>query len=460
LDLADAIAESKKDVSSKSSAKSAKQAKAASMKKEKLATESSKRADESTLQDMEIECSEKTRSFNEKQELRTDEIEAIGKAIAIMSSSDVSSLLEGAATGSTIEGVAFALLRSGSSAEPASKGKHRDVRDFVEREAHRLKSHTFSLLVQRIDADPFAKVASLINDMIQKLLNEANEDAEHEGFCDTEMGKSKETRTKLTEDVDSLSASIEDGKSQIMSLTQDSADLAKEIEQLQAAYGEATKMRLAESKKNKETVTDAEAAGKAVDAATAILKDFYEKASVATSLVQGGNGQSGRAMARGHIRMDSEEWDALANANFEGQPDKKDKQSFGEAYKGNQDGATGVLAMLEIIRSDFSNLASETKAAEEESQKSFEEFVVETKKNSAVKSKKMELNDADKAAAQAKMQEDLKDLKSTQVELVAAERYYSKLVPQCIDKGSTFEERTKSREEEIQSLKEALKMLS
>lgn len=70
------------------------------------------------------------------------------------------------------------------------------------------------------------------------------------------------------------------------------------------------------------------------------------------------------------------------------------------------------------------------------------------------------MNEADKAQAQAKMQEDLKDLKSTQVELVAAERYYSKLVPQCVDKGVTYEERTKARASEIQSLKEALKMLS
>jgi hypothetical protein len=346
LDLSDSIAATKKDVSSKTEMKASKQEKAASLKKEKAATESTHAEDESTLKDIDLECSAKTQSFNDKQELRTDEIEAISKAIAIMSSPDVSSFIEGAGTSGVTQGVSFAQLRSGSSAELTSKGKHRDVRDFVVSEGQRLKSRTLSLLVQRIDADPFGKVEKLIQDMIEKLLKEQNEDAEHEGFCDTEMGKSKETRTQLTEDVDSLSASIEDAKSLIMTLSQDNADLAKGIEELQASYAEATKMRLAESKKNKETVADAEAAVKAVDAATAILKDFYEEASIATSLAQGGGRQSSSVKTRGHIRMDSEEWDALANVNYEARPDKKKKETFGEAYKGNQDGATGVLAML------------------------------------------------------------------------------------------------------------------
>ena len=52
---------------------------------------------------------------------------------------------------------------------------------------------------------------------------------------------------------------------------------------------------------------------------------------------------------------------------------------------------------------------------------------------------------------------DIADLKSNQDELIAAEAYYEKLVPQCIDQGMTWEEKVKARESEIASLKEALK---
>lgn len=460
MDLKDAASGADKDASSKSSTKSKHQQKAALDKKQKRSTELVKAEDEGTLKDVEAECSEKTSSFEEKQQLRADEIEAIGKAISIMSSDDVGSFIESAAAAGKrmLASSAFAQLRSGS--ETAAQGRRHDVREFIVRESARLKSRSLSLLAERLEADPFTKIKGLIKGMVERLLKEANEDAEHEGFCDTEMGKSKATRTQLTEDIDSLTASVEDSKAEIMSLAESNSQLANSINDINAARAEAQKMRTAEKKKNKETVTDAEAAMKAVDAATAVLKDFYEKASQATALVQGG-GKLAQKVSSSGIRMGSDEWDALADPNGKAvdKGHKDGQQTFGDKFTGNQDGATGVLAMIEVIRSDFSNLAADTKSAEEVASKSFEEFMVESKKNLAMKAKKMELNEGDKAAAEKKVSEDTKDLKSNQAELVAAETYFEKLEAQCIAKGSSFEDRTKARAAEIQSLKEALKML-
>merc|ERR1719310_310664 len=172
--------------------------------------------------------------------------------------------------------------------------------------------------------------------------------------------------------------------------------------------------------------------------------------------------------------MGSDEWNALANPNFEptgagfgqGSEDKVDKghksgmQTFGKKYSGQQDEAGGVLAMLEVISSDFNNVIADTNAAESQSQTAYEDFMAESKRNKAMKEKKIDMDNADKAAAETKLQDDTKDLKGTQDELLAADRYYEKLVPQCFDKGMTFEERTKARESEISSLKQALKILS
>merc|ERR1719327_2211117 len=116
--------------------------------------------------------------------------------------------------------------------------------------------------------------------------------------------------------------------------------------------------------------------------------------------------------------------------------------------------------MLEVILSDFANVEADTKSAETTSQQAYDEFMTEAKKNTRVKSKKIQLDTADKVSTEQKLQEDTADLKRTQDELLAAERYYEKLVPQCIDKGMTYEERTAAREKEIASLKEALEILS
>merc|ERR1719158_1860511 len=347
--------------------------------------------------------------------------------------------------------------------------KHHRVIQFLESEGMRLRSAALGLLAKRMesgyaDVDPFAKVKKMIWDMIQKLNKEAAEDAAHEGFCDTEMGKSKITRNKLNEDIDGLSAEIEDLKATIMTLAEEIAELSKQVGELNSAMKEATALRQEEKAKNKQTIADAQAAQKAVEAATAVLKDFYEKAQLATALVQQGKS--------GGIKMGSEEWKAMANPNYAGSVDtwegtvKVDKQhkagmqTFGKTYKGQAESAGPILGLLEVIQSDFATLESDTVAAEEVSQKAYEEFMVDAKKNIAVKERKVEMDDADKATADTTLLEATKDLKSTEDELLAADRYFAKLKPQCIEAGVTFEERTRQRESEIQSLKEALEILS
>jgi len=291
-------------------------------------------------------------------------------------------------------------------------------------------------------------------------LEEANADAVKEGWCDTEMGKSKVTRNKLSEELDGLSAAIEDGKGTIMKLTQELADLADEIKDLDAQMGEATQLRQDEKTKNVATVEDSQGAQKAVAAATAVLKDFYAKAAQATGFIQ----QKSKPvlLSRG-VKMGTEEWAALANPNFEGTVDKGHKegmQTFGETYTGNQDAAGGVLALLEVALSDFANLEADTKAGEAEAAQSYESFMVESKKSKAKKSQKIEMDQADRVAAESKLQEDIAELKSTQDELIAADKYHEKLVPQCIDQGMSWDELVKARHDEINSLKEALEILN
>merc|ERR1719188_1375432 len=171
--------------------------------------------------------------------------------------------------------------------------------------------------------------------------------------------------------------------------------------------------------------------------------------------------------------MGSEEWNelanpnyenSLANPNFEGKVDtghKEGMQTFGDAEYGQQDEASfGVMALLEVIQSDFARLEADTDAAEAANQKAYDEFMIQSKRSKAVADRKIEMNNADKAAAEAKLSTDTADLKATQDELLAADRYHAKLVPQCIDRGMTFDERTAARAEEIASLKKALEILS
>jgi len=450
-DLVDSIDNANKDTEEKTADKEAKKEAIAENKKDLASTIQVKGEDENLLKNLDVECEEKTLSFQEKQKLRADEIEAIGKATEILSGDDVS--------GNAAEHLGLA--QTGSSfvqfmSRSNNEGIHRKIREFLLSESQRLHSKNLNLLAEKLAADPFAKVKKLIDDMITKLLEEANADAEKEGWCDTEMGKSKVTRNKLSEEIDGLDAAIEDGKATIMKLTQEVADLTKEIEDLDAEMSEATELRTNEKAKNKHTIMDAKAAQRAVGQATAVLKDFYAKAATATALIQ--TSKTEPAI----IHMGTEEWQALANPNFKGSIDKGHKdgmQTFGEAYTGNQDAAGGVMALLEVAMSDFANLEADTKASEAESEKTYNDYMTESKRSKSVKARKIEMDNSDKADANTKMQEDIAELKSTQDELIAADKYHEKLVPQCVDQGMTWEEVQKARQEEIASLKQALETL-
>merc|ERR1719262_308738 len=303
-DLIDSIENANKDVEEKTAEKESKIEKAAMDKKELAATIEVKAADEETLKNLDVECKQKQLSFEEKQQLRADEIEAIAKAIEILSDGRVDAGHQHIALVQT--GTSFVQDNSRNTFLGQSEGIHRRLREFLASEAQRLHSKNLGLLSEKVGADPFAKVKKLIDDMITRLLEEANADAEKEGWCDTEMGKSKVTRNKLSEEIDGLSAAIEDGKGTIMKLTQEVADLSDENRELDAQIGEATQLRAEEKTKNEATIEDAQGAQKAVAAATAVLKDFYAKAADATAFIQ----TKPSLLAKG-IKMGTPEWDSL-----------------------------------------------------------------------------------------------------------------------------------------------------
>mmetsp|Transcript_8231 Transcript_8231/g.17973 ORF Transcript_8231/g.17973 Transcript_8231/m.17973 type:complete len:717 (-) Transcript_8231:57-2207(-) len=456
-DLTDAIANAKKNTEEKTAEKERKQEAAALNKKQLAATTEDEASSSETLSDLEAECSQKKMSYEEKQTLRVEELEALDKAIEILSSPDLLGNAEKhLALSQASRSTSLLQRRSEVKQTAGAAGIRRRIREALESSATKLSSKRLGLLAERVAAEPFAKVKKLIDDMITRLLEEANADADHEGFCDMEMGKSKITRDKLSVEISELSAAAEEGKATIMRLGESIKLSSQEVDELTRMMNEASQVRSAEKAKNKETVKDSQEAQAALQAATAVLKDFYTKAAGATALLQEGS----RLVLPS---MGSEEWQALANTSFEGTVDKGHKagmQTYGETYVGKQSEETGVLAMLEVIESDFATLEADTKADEAASESSYEAFMTESKKTLATKKRSIEMETADKAASESQLQSDIADLKATQDQLIAAEHYHEKIDAQCVDKGMTFEERTKAREAEIASLKEALAMLN
>ena len=150
-------------------------------------------------------------------------------------------------------------------------------------------------------------------------MEEANEEAEHKGWCDTELSTNEQTRKEKTAAVETLHAEIDELSASIAKLTQEITDLTAEIAELDKAVAEATEIREKEKAENTQTIKDAQEAQTAVSQAVTVLKEFYEKAGEATALIQA----------------------------------KQKPEVFDEPYTGMQSESGGVLGMLEVIASDF-----------------------------------------------------------------------------------------------------------
>merc|ERR1719335_1789417 len=139
-------------------------------------------SDEKYLSDITATCEQKKSDFAKRQELRAGELDAIQKAIDIMSSDAVA--------GSGAKHLPSLLEKRSSFAQLRSSGMSRSqkaVANFLEAKARETNSRILSLISTKVAEDPFKKVSKMIKDMIIKLTEEATEEAEHKGFCDIEL---------------------------------------------------------------------------------------------------------------------------------------------------------------------------------------------------------------------------------------------------------------------------------
>merc|ERR1719512_450842 len=386
-------------------------------------TTATKEADEKYLKDLIATCEKKSSDFESRQALRAEELEAIAKAIEIISSEAVSGSAEKHLPQMLQRAAAFASLR----AELRSP-KQAEAALFLQGKAGQLSSRLLSTLAVRVADDPFVKVKKMIKDLLVRLMEEANEESEHKGWCDTELATNEATRKEKTEAVETLHAEIDELEASIAKLTADITELTKAVAELDKAMAEATDLRQAEKAKNEETVADSQAAQTAVAQALTVLKEFYSKAGDATALVQ------------------------------RQQPEAP--EIFDAPYKGMQSENGGVVGMLEVIESDFARLEADTKAAEASAQKEYDTFMTDSKVDKAQKTSDIEHKTAKKQDETQALTVNKKDLEGTQKELDAALAYFDKLKPSCVDAGVSYEDRVARREAEIQSLQEALRILN
>merc|ERR1719454_2371319 len=147
--------------------------------------------DSKKLQDLQGDCMTKSTEYEESQHSRSEELAALDKAKTILKEK----------TGGAAErSYSFLQLEVRSRATTKAQQVKDRVVVLVQSLAEKEGDKMMSLLAQRVQsamltsADPFAKVKGMIQEMIEKLVAEAQKEASHKAFCDKEMSETKAKR--------------------------------------------------------------------------------------------------------------------------------------------------------------------------------------------------------------------------------------------------------------------------
>merc|ERR1719333_1552916 len=216
-------------------------------------------------------------------------------------------------------------------------------------------------------------------------------------------------------------------------LTEEIDVLTKEISGLIFMRDEAEAERAEEKAENKATVLEAEEGLGATNMVIDILEKFYKTVAKETvfSLAQRGP--------------------------YEDAPEQSFK--IGEAYKGAQSTATGIIGMFEVMKADFERTIAETEYAEEQAEQDHLKFMTETGKSLVSKKTAKSEKEQYRAMTIEKLNSATEDLNTQTEILITSINELLELKPVCIDTGMSYEERVARREEEIAALNKALCIL-
>merc|ERR1719217_283619 len=165
--------------------------------------------------------------------------------------------------------------------------KKKALLKMLNHDAKKLHSKKLSALSAQISTTgPFDKITKLIQELIERLLQEAADEANHKGWCDKEMTEAKEQRSRKALMIKELNDALSSNEARRDILATEVEKLTAEIAELESALEKSTKQREEESEENGVTVKEAQEGKEAIEEALDMLDKFYKTAAKNTVLAQ------------------------------------------------------------------------------------------------------------------------------------------------------------------------------
>mmetsp|Transcript_21750 Transcript_21750/g.39997 ORF Transcript_21750/g.39997 Transcript_21750/m.39997 type:complete len:696 (+) Transcript_21750:84-2171(+) len=380
-------------------------------------TKNSLTADEAFLLSLKKKCAITDDEWEKRQKTRSEEMAAVSKAIAILSTDDAHDLFT--------KTFNPALLQKTSS---LNSQRRTEASQLLSAVAKKLNNPHLAALAVKVRLDAFTKVKAAIDEMIKHLMQEKSDEIKKKDFCVDEL----DTNERQTQ-------SNEQAKADLITLIEDLelkiSTLAKAIEELKAAIGNsqvqlkrAGEDREKQAKEFQMTISDQKETVTLLTKALGILQEFYGKSAAA----------------------------AFAQKQEPAGPPPP--PGFKE-YKKNA-GAAGVTGMIQQIIDDANAMTAEAIKDEGEAVTAYAALVKDT--NDSINAMSQEIVDKSetKAIAEGDLAEAKKDKADTVATLEELAAKNKELHDECDYVMENFDLRQTARDQEVEALKQAKAILS
>jgi len=415
--------------------------------------------DKTFLADLEKNCAQKQKEWDERVKTRALELAALADTIKILNDDDAlelfkktlpsasASFMQVAVTSASMKASALALIRR---VQHASLDKSR--LDFI------------ALAIQGKKGG-FEKVIQMIDEMVVTLKKEQADDDQKKEYCAAELDTSDDKKKELEhalEDLDTAIAKTEEGIAQLASEIEALEDGIKALDKMVV---EATEQRKQENEDYTELMAQDSAAKDVIHFAKNRLNKFYNpklyKAPPKRELTEeeritvnmGGTlaptpppaGIAGTGIAASLTQV------------HEAPPPAP--ETFGEYSKKSEEN-TGVMAMIDLLIKDLDKEMTEATAEEKDAQADYEQLMKESAEKRAEDAKSLTDKEAAKANMEAELQAHQDTKASTANELAATLEYIHSLHSECDWLVQYYDLRKESRDSEIDALGKAKAVLS
>jgi len=379
----------------------------AQSKEDREDTYASLSADKKFLMEVKVKCKMTDKEWEERQNIRQGEQQAVAKAIEILSSDEARDQFS-----KTFNPAAF--LQTGQ------EGDRSRTRAMEVLSKAAMKNPKLAALTVAVRLDPFPKVKKAIDDMVTALLKEKDAEIKEKSFCtdeffsnDKSTSEKMHTKGKLDHKIAALEQTLTEQKEAIETLD-------SEIKELNTQRKKASDDRTAEKAEFVQLVADQEQTGKLLAQALAALKEVYG-----------------------------------AKEAFVQQAPPKDFSG----YKKNR-ANVGIIGLIEHIIADTESMTKEAQSSEQNAIDSFAKFVQTTNEGIKVKDDaKVDLT-SQKAQSEKDLTAAKSEHKGASGEIEALQKSAGDLHKQCDFLLKNFEVAQKARDEEVEALKQAKAFLS